>query len=560
MTGSGAESGIGSAWFAGAARESPWRQPPMLLATLSIVVLAVLVVVTFGATRAVERQAAERSSRLAYNAVAELQRRDGKLALDYAWWTETFVRLRGPRPDLDWIDDNIGRWLTAQFGVTGSFVATGEGGWVYGSLHGERLESGAAAALLGAAGEGLARRAAEAPFDAPAPVGAFLPTDGEIALATAVAVSPEDSGIWALAGGERSVLLLLRAFDEELLAHLSDLYGLEDLHLRAEPATHSVPLAVEGQDPVAWLAWRAPGYSAGSLVTLVQPAAAGLLLLLAASAMLAWRAQQGQQRRAERERAERNRKCPRPGGLPSVFLANVSHELRTPLNAILGFSEILRDQQAGAAGQYRQYAADIHASGRRLLTMIDDIVELSRIQAGLVQARPGGVALGSLLRRLKTTLAEERPAEASRLRFETSQAEVFAAVDPELALQLLRRLVEHCLDEGTGPVTAGLLAQDEGTLRIRLGESRLSPESARRSFEPFGSGENPLVSAGGGGVDLALAHALATLVGGHLEVEEGREGGSFFLLELPAGSAAGKSRTPGGPATASTLERPAALS
>jgi len=555
MTGSGVETGIGSAWLAGSDRDSPWRQPPMLLATLSVVVLAVLVIVTLGATRTLERQAAEQAGRLAQNAVAELWRRDAELALDYAWWNETFARLHGPRPDLVWAEENLGRWLSGQFAVSGSFVARRDRGWIYGSLRGRRLEAPEVAALLGEGGEALVREAALSPFDAPETIARFLAVDGGVALATAVAVTPEDRGDWALEPTERPVLLLLRAFDEALLSSLADIYGLEGLRLHAEPVARAIPLRNE-EMPVAWLAWDPPGYATANLVLLVQPVAGGLLLLLAAAAVLAWRAQRGLQQRARRDCVERRARC-RPRGLPSVFLANVSHELRTPLNAILGFSEILRDQQAGAAGQYRQYAADIHASGRRLLGMIDDIVELSRIQAGLVHSRPATVGLVPLLRRLEAALAEERPAEVGRLVLDLSR-DVRVAVDPEIALQLLSRLVGHCLDEADDPVAIEVGSPREGRLRLRLGESRLSPEVVRRSFEPFGSSGNPLVSGGGGGgVDLALAHALAALVGGGLEVEEGEKGGSRFLLDLPTDPAADAARLS---ETASALERPAALS
>src|SRR5262249_44963831 len=76
----------------------------------------------------------------------------------------------------------------------------------------------------------------------------------------------------------------------------------------------------------------------------------------------------------------------------SAFLAAMGHELKTPLNAVLGFSEIIRDELFGPAGQrvYRDYAADIHASGTRLLALINDILDVSRIEGGAITiaARP----------------------------------------------------------------------------------------------------------------------------------------------------------------------------
>lgn len=92
----------------------------------------------------------------------------------------------------------------------------------------------------------------------------------------------------------------------------------------------------------------------------------------------------------------------------SEFLANVSHELRTPLNAIIGFSEILRDEMLGPIGtaKYAEYAADIHSSGTHLLDIINDILDLSKLEAGKVELRKSVFPLRDVVASCLTLIRE----------------------------------------------------------------------------------------------------------------------------------------------------------
>ena len=166
---------------------------------------------------------------------------------------------------------------------------------------------------------------------------------------------------------------------------------------------------------------------------------------------------------------------------------------------------------------------------------IDGIVELSSIEAGLVRPSARLVELGALLRQICAEVAASHPdAGPQRLLLSVAEAELTAEIDPELLTQALRRLVEHCLEESDGVVTVSLQLDGSGRFQVRVGESALSPEAARRLFEPFGQGENPLVNERGqGNLRLALARALACLLAGRLEVQAGREGRASFLLCLP---------------------------
>ena len=126
--------------------------------------------------------------------------------------------------------------------------------------------------------------------------------------------------------------------------------------------------------------------------------------------------------RAQEELREAKEQAEAASRVKSEFLATMTHELRTPLNAIIGFSELIRDQPLGASGtQYAEYAMEIHASGRQLLAVINDVLELSKIEAGRYELSDEPVDLGEVLRSSSAPLIT-RAAEA--------QVRLAFAVDP----------------------------------------------------------------------------------------------------------------------------------
>src|SRR5207302_6838990 len=92
-------------------------------------------------------------------------------------------------------------------------------------------------------------------------------------------------------------------------------------------------------------------------------------------------------KKAEAELIEARRQAEKQSSAKSEFLAKISHEIRTPLNAIIGFSEVMMDERFGPVGneRYRQYLKDIHASGGHLISLLNDLVDLSKIEAGRLE-------------------------------------------------------------------------------------------------------------------------------------------------------------------------------
>jgi signal transduction histidine kinase/DNA-binding response OmpR family regulator len=226
----------------------------------------------------------------------------------------------------------------------------------------------------------------------------------------------------------------------------------------------------------------------------------------------------------------------------SVFLANMSHELRTPLNAILGFSEMLgRDPEATTL--QREKINNINRSGEHLLSMINDVLDLSKIEAGRIELEPEPFDLAALLRDIG--LMFEVRAESAHLRFELDiegQLTPYIKADPGKLRQILINLLANALKftrEGgfslrarTLPITGNA---ELVTLQLEVADSGsgIAEEQLQRIFDPFVQAAHSPSGTKGTGLGLAITRSFVELMGGKIGVESKLGEGSLFRVELP---------------------------
>lgn len=213
----------------------------------------------------------------------------------------------------------------------------------------------------------------------------------------------------------------------------------------------------------------------------------------------------------------------------SEFLANMSHELRTPLNAINGFSEIMKSELFGPLGdaKYREYVDDILSSGQHLLELIDDILDMSRIEAGKLQLEPKRVELERLLEEC-ARLVSKRAADAG-VSLTTSVAHAPAVfADPRAIKQVTLNLLSNAVKftpEG-GSVTLTAEADLDGvTIIVADNGAGIAKENVARLGAPFELIEDHFSKTRrGSGLGLALSKSLMELQGGMLAIasQEGR--------------------------------------
>jgi len=222
----------------------------------------------------------------------------------------------------------------------------------------------------------------------------------------------------------------------------------------------------------------------------------------------------------------------------SEFLANMSHELRTPLNAIIGFSEVLLEPVFGDLTEKQQsYVNDILDSGRHLLSLINDILDLAKIEAGKMELEPESVDLRRLLTNSLRLVAER--ATRHRIDLVTDIAGNLNRVtaDERKLKQLLFNLLSNAVKFTPDGGKVGIRAwRESDSVVISVSDTGIgiAADEQERIFQDFYQVENATVkSQQGTGLGLSLVHKIAKLHGGRVWVESGVGQGSRFFVELP---------------------------
>ncbi|MBY0431719.1 MAG: two-component sensor histidine kinase, partial [Rhodospirillales bacterium] len=242
----------------------------------------------------------------------------------------------------------------------------------------------------------------------------------------------------------------------------------------------------------------------------------------------------------------------------SEFLANMSHELRTPLNAIIGFSDTILAEIFGPIGnpRYREYLGHIHHSGHHLLDLINDILDLSKVEAGKVELEYLPIDVAVLVEGCLTMLGERASAVGLTLSARIEDEPLILWGDERRLRQVLINLLSNAIKftpEG-GSVTVHAAARPEGMVALTVADSGIgiAAEDIAKVLEPFGQVESAQSRKHQGtGLGLPLARNLVQLHGGtfHLSSQPGE--GTTIVLTLPAaghkarqavGSAPGPSR------------------
>ena len=219
----------------------------------------------------------------------------------------------------------------------------------------------------------------------------------------------------------------------------------------------------------------------------------------------------------------------------------MSHELRTPLNAIIGFSEIIRDERIGPVGneRYRDYANDILASGRHLLDLINDILNLSKIEAGTDELNEEEIELPQLLGSVAVLVGNRAKRDGVRLTFDVPDSLPRLHADT----RKLRQILVNLLDNGVKFTAAG----GQVTLRARCDANSsyvfqvidtgigIAPEDIPKALSKFGQVESTLNrNYEGTGLGLPLAKSLVEQHAGSLELESRPGEGTTVTVRFPA--------------------------
>ncbi|NQU71554.1 MAG: PAS domain-containing protein [Rhodospirillales bacterium] len=223
------------------------------------------------------------------------------------------------------------------------------------------------------------------------------------------------------------------------------------------------------------------------------------------------------------------------------FLAHLSHELRTPLNAIIGFSEAIKDGYLGpiTVEKSREYATDVHSASIHLLDLINDVLDLSKVEAGEVRLNEETIVLREAIHSA-IRLVEGRAA-TGRLRLNVEIPDNIARLraDPRLLRQVLLNLLTNAVkftDSG-GTITARARQRDDGGITLEVADTGvgIAAEDIPGALTPFTQvGEDVAEREEGTGLGLPLAKSLVELHGGTLELHSSKGTGTVVIINFPA--------------------------
>ncbi|MFZ5670399.1 MAG: ATP-binding protein [Pseudomonadota bacterium] len=529
---------------------------------LSLVVLGILVAAGLGATGVAARAVDKAVLTEELNLVARtLQRRSSKIVEDVASatvWDDAYVNIV-TRFDPDWADENFGVYYANYMGHDRTIVFGPGDRVVYASDGGEATTPDALRAFAADVSPFVARmRLDEARLPAGGRPGhsldgvltdsLMLRADGGLWLVALSTVIPENPDV-VLTGGPTAIVVSARRIDAGFMKTLEDDLGIDAPHLLGAKESGRglaiVPIADRDGQVLGRLGWtpRRPGMHA--LVESLGPLLLVLAAFIVAVAALARRVHAALRNLASHEArmeatltelTEARDRAEAANVAKSQFLANISHEIRTPMNGVLGMAQIM--DRGDLSPDQRSHLAVIRESGATLLALLNDLLDLAKIEAGkleidrtdtdltgLVSGVCGGFMVQAADKKLKLGFAIEPSAGGAW------------KLDGLRLSQVLGNLISNAVK-----------FTDRGHVSVRVWNSRRGLEfavldtgagiPAERIGDLFGKFNQLDASTtrkfGGTGLGLAICRELVELMGGEIAVESAVGEGSYFSFFVPA--------------------------
>ena len=245
-------------------------------------------------------------------------------------------------------------------------------------------------------------------------------------------------------------------------------------------------------------------------------------------------------KRAQAELTQAKHQAERASSAKSDFLARVSHEIRTPLNAIIGFSEVMMEERFGPIGneRYREYLKDIHASGGHLLSVINDLLDLSKIEAGKLELTFANVSLNDLIQQCVAIMQPQ--ANRERVIIRTSlpptlpQVVADARSVRQIVLNLLSNSIKFTHAGGQVIVSTALNDNGEVALRVRDTGIGMSEQDLVTALEPFRQLATSVRELSAGtGLGLPLTKALAEANRASFTIKSAPKAGTLVEIAFP---------------------------
>jgi signal transduction histidine kinase len=545
-------------------------RPLTPLIVLVLMALGTAAVTVYLASVELDRTVARSSERVAVAALRSLERQVAVPAANHAHSDITMDLVMG-RIDRARIDDTIGPLAFDAYHVDMILVVAADD-----SVRFREARDGFNAPASESPGtvievlRPLLERARAAPVDKPTPVSGCVMIAGRLFLIGAAAITPDVPEMADLKPHDRPVLVYLRELDETLLARIGEDYGLNGLHLGAASgpdgghgSNHEGHMANEAwleiQSPagqaIGALHWTVPSPTLALVESISMPLAALCLLLLALAGWVtagilrnvdrmragaeelvevnARLVESEAQSRSAMQRAEHASRA------KTGFLSNVSHELRTPLTAIIGFSQILkmRRRPGTEAGREDEYAEIIHDSSQHLLNLVNDILDLGKIESGGYELQESWLDLNREIEAVINLMSGDAKRRSVSVIWTPMTNLPALRADQRSVKQILTNLVSNALKFTAkgGEVTISVSERAGGlSLDVADNGSGIAEEDIEMIWEPFTRARDPRVTnTEGSGLGLHLVKVMAEMHGCEVMLDSHVGEGTRIAIVFP---------------------------
>jgi len=461
---------------------------------------------------------------------------------DYAYWDELFLRAKHPL-DTNWADAHLGPYQQSLNGITGSAVLTKTGTIQYLYLSdrsGLRNLTPQDLRLFTLLTQSIL---AERSGNRQNQRSGFITLQNKPIF---LAISPITAS--GLEGGPKGAapfasLIFLQNFDSELLSNLTKNFNLADA--RIVPAqSANIALPNFPKIPANWgLKWTNKIASQDiireRLPVLKMLAAISMLLIAAIAGGWSWIL--GRIRKAETAvLTERTVIAEQAAKTKSLFIANMSHEFRTPLNAIIGFSEMLTNQLFGPLGhsKYLEYTQDILASGRHLLSIVNDVLLMSKLEAKKHEYEVAAVVIELVVQEAITLASSDAVKRNVLIDFENADGKLTVFADRQALKQVIINLLSNAIKFSSAGGRVNVATKefaDTGTVELCVTDHGcgMPANLLQKLGQPFTQASHAYIqNKQGTGLGLSICFALAAGFGGTLKFESTENIGTTAILSL----------------------------
>ena len=525
-----------------------WKVPSfatqlvLMLFGLSILAMLGSIGVAVRAMMAIDSDAAAREERLALRAI-DTERSQIPVEQQSATIWDDAVNAVAAR-DMRFLDDNLGLWMHDYFGHDETYVLTPEGQPVYAAIQGARVDPAVMADLGPEIAPKIAKlRSITADFSVDQYNNAegleslyvteIARLRGQPALISVVPIL-SDTGDLSQTPGTEYLHVAVQYLDETFAQRVAAPMELAKPFFSDNPPEghfQGLPLQDPDGTTVTWFSWES--YTPGrTMISQIVP------LLLVWFGLICTLLYLGAQRlvRTSSQLEEARSKAEEMSQTKSIFLANMSHEIRTPLNGVLGMAEVLQGQVT--TPEAKRMVATIQQSGETLLTVLNSILDMSKIEAGKMELETVPIVLSDILSQVEAlhrVKAEEKGLDLQV--FISAGADVSRVGDPHRIIQIMNNLLSNAIKfTEKGHVRLKLSCQPGKPVTINVTDTGTGMTEAQlsRVFESFEQADGSISRRfGGTGLGLSIVRQLILLMGGEITIQSREGEGTDVRVVLP---------------------------